>query len=169
MDDARFDTLTRSLAGPSPSRRQVLMGLAGSTLAALTTAIGFAEAGATHFSCLHVGERSTDASQCCSSLSKRKRGTSKRFCRAHHAGRCTATKDICVTAERSCAGGSCACFRTTGGVNYCADPDAGACMACITDAECASALNRPGSACIDLSSGCICNGFATSCAAPCKA
>jgi hypothetical protein len=45
-------------------------------------------------------------------------------------------------------------------------------MACATDAECAAALNIPGSACVDLKHG-ICGGcanvptFTTACVPPC--
>ena len=89
MDADRFDALTRALIGAAPSRRRVITGVAGSSLATLVTALGFAPAGATHFGCKHVGKRCTDASQCCSSVCKRHK------CRAHNVGGCTAAKNLC--------------------------------------------------------------------------
>jgi hypothetical protein len=171
MDGSSFDALARSLTGAAHTRRQVLTGLAGSALATLAEALGFAEAGATHVGCLHVGERCTDPSQCCSSQCKRKRGTNKRFCRAHHVERCTAAKDVCLTGEFGCGDGSCFCWRTTGGANFCGGNVSTdrVCMECTADAECAEALETPGAACIDLSGGCSdCPGSTTLCAKPCK-
>lgn len=56
MAGGQLDTLTRSLTGGASSRRRLVMGVAGSALAAVATALGFAEAGATHYGCLHVGK-----------------------------------------------------------------------------------------------------------------
>jgi hypothetical protein len=163
MDADRFDALARSLMGVAPSRRQVFTGLAGSILATRATPLGFGEAGATHFGCVHVGKRCTHTRQCCSSRCKHGR------CRAHHEGSCTAAKDVCLTGEFGCGGGSCVCKRTTGGANFCAVFGADSCMECSTDAECADAFAAPGAACIDANHGnCLCpNGSTTLCARPC--
>ena len=161
MDPKHFDALTQSLSSAASSRRRLLTGLAGSAVAALATALGFAEAEATHFTCLHVEKRCKKASQCCSSRCKHGR------CRAHHVGQCTAEKDVCVTGEALCGGGSCICIRTTSGANFCGS-GVFQCMACSTDAECATALAMPGSACIDLNHG-ICGCGGTGCVAPCTA
>ena len=165
MDGPRFDALTRSLTGEARSRRQVLTGLAGTALATLATALRLSEAGATHFGCLHVGEHCKDKSQCCSNRCKDGR------CRAHNVGRCKAAKNVCVTGKYGCGEGSCYCWRTTGGANFCGGNVSTdrVCMACTTDAECAAALDTPGAACIDLSGGCSeCPGSTTLCAKPCK-
>jgi hypothetical protein len=165
MDGSRFDALTRSLTRAARSRRQVLTGVAGSALVTLVSALGFAEVGATHFGCLHVGERCTDKSQCCSNRCKDRR------CRAHNVGRCKAAKNVCVTGKYGCGDGSCYCWRTNGGANYCGGNVSTdrVCMACTTDAECAAALDTPGAACIDLSGGCSeCPSSTTLCAKPCK-
>jgi hypothetical protein len=167
MDADRFDTLARSLIGAAPSRRRVLTGVAGSSLVTLATALGFAPARATHFGCKHVGKRCTDASQCCSSVCKR------HTCRAHNVGGCTAAKDLCrAEKDPSCGGSDCFCYRTTGAANFCAVA-AGAervCMVCATDAECATALNTPGAACVKFTNHCNCtNGSPTVCVKPCPA
>jgi len=44
MDGEHLDAFTRSLTEAGASRRQVLTGVAGSTLATLATALGFAVA-----------------------------------------------------------------------------------------------------------------------------
>jgi hypothetical protein len=167
MDANRFDSLARFLTQATPSRRRLLTGLAGSTLATLATTLRFAKTGATHFGCLHVGKRCKDKSQCCSGRCKHGR------CRAHNVGRCTAAKDVCLTGKAGCGGGSCTCFRTTGGANFCSDSLSIVCMACTTDTECATALDTPGSACIDINHGsCDCTGSGggtTICAKPCTA
>src|SRR5918995_6666581 len=140
----------------------LLTGVAGSAVATLATALGFAEAGATHFGCLHVGKGCTKPSECCSSRCKHKR------CRAHRVGQCTAENDVCVTDQPLC-GGAPASAGGPPGANFCSD-GGGDCMACSTDAECATALNTPGSACVDASSGiCNCTGSGTACAKPCTA
>jgi hypothetical protein len=163
MDTDRFDALTRSLSAAGSSRRRLLIGVAGSALSALAVTLGFAEAEATHFTCLHVGHRCKDKSQCCSSRCKRGR------CRAHNVGRCTAAKDACLTVAAGCGGGNCYCYRTTGGANFCSS-GGGQCMDCTTDAECAEALNTPGAACLDNNHGiCNCGGSVTFCALPCMA
>jgi hypothetical protein len=111
MDVQRFDAMTRA-CGSLP-RRRLLGGLAGSALGAVAVTLGFAEAEATHFFCLHVGRPCKKARLCCSSRCKRGR------CRAHNVGGCTAAKDICVTTLPGCGGGSCYCNLTTGGANFC--------------------------------------------------
>ena len=146
-DADRFDAFTRSLTAVAPSRRRLLTGVAGASLAALATAFGFAPVGATSFACLNVGKRCTEGGECCSIVCKCKR------CRAHNVRRCTAARNICATeTEFKCAGGSCSCFGTTGGANFCGSAE-WVCMACSTDAQCAIALNTPGSACVDFNHG----------------
>jgi hypothetical protein len=157
MDGESFDAVVQRVAEVA-SRRGVLR--AG--LGALAVTLGFAEAEATHFFCLHVGRPCKKARLCCSSRCKRGR------CRAHNVGGCTAAKDICVTTLPGCGGGSCYCNLTTGGANFCSAAG-GQCMDCVTDAQCAEALNTPGSACVTRNHGfCNCvNGSPTSCVPPC--
>jgi hypothetical protein len=110
-DADRFDAFTRSQTAVAPSRRRLLTGVAGASLAALATALGFAPVGATSVACLNGGKHCTEGGECCSDACKRKR------CRAHNVGRCTAARNICATGlESKCNGGSCSCFGTTGGL-----------------------------------------------------
>ena len=161
MDDDHFDALARSLSAAASSRRLLLRGAAGSVLGALAVTLGFAEAEASHFRCLDVGERCKDQSECCSSRCKRRR------CRAHNVGTCTAAKDTCLTGVQGCGNGRCNCYLTTGGAYFCSTGE-GQCMACTTDAECAERLGTPGAACIDVNHGdCSCSSIATYCAMPC--
>jgi hypothetical protein len=163
MNEDRFDALTRSLTKATSSRRVLLTGVGGSALGARAVTFGFAEAGANHFTCLHVGKRCKNKSECCSSRCKHGR------CRAHNVGRCTNAKDACVTGTFGCGGGNCLCYPTTGGANFCSS-GLGLCMACTTDAECAEALNNPGAACLDVNHGnCSCPGSSNYCAFPCAA
>ena len=159
MDAQWFHAITK--AWGSLPRRRLLTGVAGSALGSLAVTLGIAGTEATHFTCLHVGQRCKDKSQCCSSRCKRGR------CRAHNVGRCTTAKDACVTGTTGCGGGSCLCYPTTGGANFCSS-GVGLCMACTTDAECATALDTPGSACIDTNHGnCSCGPITTACFSPC--
>ena len=66
MDPVRFDTLTRTLTGAASSRRRLVMGMTGSTLAILAAALGVTDGGANHFGCLHVGHQCARNRQCCS-------------------------------------------------------------------------------------------------------
>lgn len=169
MDADRLDHLARTIAVPA-SRRAALKGLAGSALAALAVALGFTEADATHYTCIHVSRPCRRDGQCCSSRCRGPKGNET--CRAHHEGSCTAAKNYCLTISALCGGNTCVCYRTTGGANYCAYNVVATCMTCTTDAQCASALGVPGSACIDYSHGTYCsdcNGFATACVPPCTA
>ena len=163
MDTDRFDALTRSLFGAASSRRRLLTSVAGIAVGSLAVTLGFAEAEATDVTCLHVGKRCKSKSQCCSSRCKNGR------CRAHNVGRCTTAKDACVTGTVGCGGGSCLCYPTTGGANFCSS-GGGLCMACTTDSECADALNAPGAACVVSNHGnCSCTGSTNFCALPCTA
>ena len=165
MDADRFDAFTRSLTAVAPSRRRLLTGVAGASLAALATALGFARAGAANPACVPVGEHCTEGGECCSSVCKRKR------CRAHNVGRCTAAKEFCATGKSSCGGGNCWCFQTTGGANFCGvgGPGGGKCFDCSADAQCAIELNTPGAACVLFGKDhCACTGFTTRCEKPCK-
>ena len=169
MDTDRFDSLTRLFSSAAASRRRLLKNLAGSTLGGLTLALGFTDARANHYGCRHVGRPCRQDGQCCSS---RCRGPSgNETCRAHHEGTCTAVKDACLTGTRGCGGGTCYCYRTTGGANFCSSAD-GPCMACTTDRECELALGVPGSACVAYDhAGCagVCSGATTACLLPCAA
>jgi hypothetical protein len=168
MDAVGFDALTRALTSSASSRRRLLTRLAGSALGALAMALGVTVADATHFGCYHVGKRCTRSRQCCSSRCRGPRG--RKTCRAHHMGTCTAEKAVCAGGGIDTCGADCACYRTTGGANYCGSNGA-ACVACKTDAECVSVWGIPGSACVDHShdictDGCA-PGIPTGCVRPC--
>ena len=179
MDPTRFDALTRALTGAAPTRRRLLAGLAGGALGALATALGFTEAGATHYECRHVGKPCTKAGQCCSGLCKRK------TCRAHGAGTCKQQGQelVCTAPDVALARcdneANCGCVRTTAGSNYCADfrcrsggpggPFCGGCAACKRDADCVAQGFPEGSACASATTG-RCQGACESgtfCAVPC--
>ena len=170
MDADRFDTLTRSLVGAATSRRRLLAGVAGSALAALAAALGAAGVGATHYGCRHVGKPCGKDRQCCSGRCRGRGGD--KTCRAHDAGNCTVAKDVCFTDSAGCGGGACYCYRTPGGANFCSASGGGHCMPCATDAQCASALATPGSACVDFTHCPVfddCDGHDTACVPPCSA
>ncbi len=166
MDADHFDHLTRTLAAPA-SRRAALKGLTAGVLGVALGLLGIGETDATHYGCRHVGKACRRDRQCCSSRCRGPKGAET--CQAHHEGTCTPAKDFCVIGETGCSGGACACFRTTGGANFCAG-GGGPCMACSTDRECELAIGVGGAACVELnhadcSGGC---GVATTaCLPPC--
>jgi len=170
MDADRFDALTRTLTSGERSRRRLLAGLAGSAAAAVAVALGFAEAGALHYDCRHVGKPCTRNSQCCSSRCLGRRDRKK--CQAHHAGTCRVEQNYCTNSLARCGGGSCVCYRTTGGANFCASTREMECDAvCSTDAQCANLLGTPGAACV-VRGGINCSteycyGHISVCAYPC--
>ncbi len=165
MDADRFDALTRALTGAEFSRRRLLMGVAGSTLAAVAVALGVAEADAIHYGCRHVGKPCRRNDQCCSSLCRGPQG--RKTCRTHNVGTCTVAKDFCRTGTFGCGEDACFCFRTTGGANFCST-GGGSCMACTRDAQCEIALATRGAACVDNSHGnCTSCSEGTGCAFPC--
>ena len=167
MDPTRFDALTRALTGPAPSRRRLLTGVAGGALGTVAALLGFADADAHHFGCVHVGKRCKRSGQCCSSRCRGPRG--EKTCRAHDVDTCTAAKDACITAAAGCGGGSCFCLRTTGRANFCSE-GAIECRTCTTDAQCVRALGVDGAACITADYGeCTCNTTGTACVRPCTA
>jgi hypothetical protein len=158
MDAERFDALTLALTGAACSRRRLLRGAAGSSLAMLAAALGVPKVGATHVGCKHVGTRCTKSGQCCSGRCRHNR------CKAHDVGTCTATQNFCTSSTATCGAGgtSCGCTRTTGGASFCAQN--GTQTTCTTDRECVEALGSPGAACVDFT-GCTPGG--SRCAIPC--
>jgi hypothetical protein len=140
LDAERFDRLLLTLSR-ARSRRSVL-GLLGAVV--LTGLVARDVAGQT---CLANGTRCGRAGDlpCCSGWCKRKRGTTKKFCRqAPGQGNCTIEANICAGSLSFCHDGSgidCRCLVTTRGFSFCGvdgDPD---CFACATDADCEQ---RPG-------------------------
>ena len=146
METKRFDALTRSLTGPG-SRRVALRLLSAPIIASGVALLRIRLAEATHTpgACRHNGVRCTTGSECCSGRCKRKRGTTKKFCRqAPDQGICTIEDNICGTRTTACdAAGTaaCACFVTTRGQSFCGDLNAGTCVNCTSDADC---VNRSG-------------------------
>ena len=179
MDADRFDTLTHSLTGAATSRRRLLTA-AGSALATLAAALGVADAGATHYTCRHVGKPCTRKGQCCSGLCRGPQG--KKTCRARGAGTCQQQGQALgctasdVTMARCNNDAGCVCMRTTADSNYCAknvcldgDPICGRCAVCKRDADCVAQGFPAGSACIPHTDG-RCAGLCesgTACLLPC--
>jgi hypothetical protein len=154
MDVDRFDALTRSLVGATPSRRRLLTAVAGSGLGALATALGFAEADATHFGCRHVGSGCRRSRQCCSSRCQNKQ------CQAHDAGICTAADDACGPNSKKCGQLStgerlCECFVTTGGASFCGGY--GRTVDCTKDKQCEAEFGS-GAACVACGDETFCVG-----------
>jgi hypothetical protein len=145
MESERFDTLTRSLTDTG-SRRAVLRRLSAPTIAGVLGLVsrGMARAKHTPGNCRHNGERCTVGPECCSGRCKRKRGTTKKFCRAAPGqGICTIESDGCRGDSGVCnAAGTppCACYVTTRGFSVCAQAPV-SCFKCTSDAEC---VDRPG-------------------------
>jgi hypothetical protein len=155
MDTERFDRITRTVA-KGVSRRGLVVAV-GLLVIALP---GWAEAKKrkrkrknnqkvkrNEFGCVNVGNVCKNDDQCCSGICERKQG--KKKCQAHDTQGCQADQDACVEgfgtgcAELSTA----ACFRTTGDASFCGFFEAGACMACTKDADCAAAAG-PIAACV---------------------
>jgi hypothetical protein len=166
VDDSRFDSFTRSLAG---SRRSLL----GGTLALALGPLGLSsidakkkrkrkrnrnvprtpQATPNEFGCLNVNDPCTSASQCCSGICQGPKGA--RTCRAHDTGGCEPgiEPEVCGEENESIcttnSGDEGYCGTTTGNAGYCAGP--GDCYPCRTDVECQRANNGffgPTAACL---------------------
>ncbi len=92
MDEARFDDLTRSLAGTA-SRRWIVRRLAGVALGAALAGLGLEEAAA---KCVVLGKGCKSGSQCCSG-----------FCQRH--GKCTKDGKLTGKCKCRCPTGTTAC------------------------------------------------------------
>jgi len=136
MDPTRFDRLT--IAVGQPTTRRAALGL----LAALgLTGLGRGEALAI---CAGNGTPCTGGTTCCSGLCKRKRGTTKFFCRqAPGQGICTTGQDQCGAGSINCNAanaGPCVCHVTTQGSSVCGKIGL-TCFDCETNTDC---VKRPG-------------------------
>jgi hypothetical protein len=166
----RFDTDLRSLFR-APSRRAVFRGLAGTGLVlgiARMSDLVEAKKKRKHkkklkkakpnaFGCLSVGKLCRNVVQCCSGVCNGRKG--KRTCRAHGTGVCDQQAEgICTAVNPRLSAcnnaGTCACFETTAGSNFCGNQVVDrACAECKKDADC-EALGFPaGSACIPFFQG----------------
>jgi hypothetical protein len=135
MDTELFDRLVIALGRQIP--RRSLVGLLGGL--GLT---GFGTRNvAAQSTCLPNGTRCGGSrGTCCSGLCKRKRGTSKKFCRqAPGQGICTIDFNVCANPSRPCDDGSigagCNCWVSMRGYSFCGSP--AECFNCETDADCA--------------------------------
>jgi hypothetical protein len=168
ITDLSRTSLRALIQTPSPSRRNVLRGLAGAGLSwgALTRPGNtVAKKKRTHkkkkkqkaaepnaFGCIDVGDLCQNAAQCCSGICEGKQG--KQTCRAHDVQSCTAgtTWEACGGADVACTTGAGApghCFTTTGNAGYCATY--AACYFCTTDVDCQLAMGSvlgPRAACV---------------------
>jgi hypothetical protein len=97
MDDNRFDSLARTLAGGTNSRRRLLRTLGGGTLAALLGRLGLEEAVA---ACVKSGRRCGDGQKCCQGA-KCKHGR----CKCVNGG--TPCGGTCCTVGQVCDNGIC--------------------------------------------------------------
>jgi hypothetical protein len=97
MDDARFDALTRELAGTT--RRGVMHLLAAATVGLLSRE----EAGAKHTGCHHHGKPCQRHRQCCSGRCSRRR----RRCTCPGGTTKCGTTACCRPADQTCCGGTC--------------------------------------------------------------
>jgi hypothetical protein len=154
-----------------PSRRDILRGLFGTGLGAtpLPAVIEARKKGKHRkstknvkpnaFGCLSVGTACGHDGQCCSGICQGKAG--KKRCQLHGAGTCDQEAEgFCTAADpaqTACNGSDhCACIRTTGGNQFCADfaiSRGGACADCQTDADCEALGFLPGSACVPFTEG----------------
>jgi hypothetical protein len=149
MDAERFDRLLLALTR-ARTRRSVLGLLAALGLTGLVARDVVAQdcaANGTH--CGRAGDL-----PCCSGWCKRKRGTSKRFCRqAPGQGICTIEADTCVTGSPNCdaaSSGSCHCWVTSRGFSVCATSSSPDCLACESHADCEKrpGVGQPGDRCV---------------------
>ena len=160
MDGESFDAVVQR-AAVGASRRGVLRAgvgaLAGVALGAIGTALGFAEAEASHFDCRHVGDRCKRATQCCSGICTGKRRRKK--CQAHDTSICNPSLNICTTGQEGFCNNNnhnCHCALTTGNAGFCGDYTAGLnnlCRDCSTDMDCQQEFG-PGAACVVLQGLC---------------
>jgi hypothetical protein len=177
MDGESFDAVVQRVAVVA-SRRGVLRAgvgaLAGVALGAIGTALGFAEAEATHFTCRHDGSGCKRADQCCSSICTGKRG--KKKCRPHGTGTCDQQVggicDVANPAQLLCNNSTtCVCIRTTAGSSYCGENNTAVshCAECQSDADCERQGFPAGSACAPFANGTCAGKCPTGmlCMAPC--
>jgi hypothetical protein len=186
------NTSLRSLV-QTPSRRNVLRGLAGAGLSwgALTRPGNTvakkkrtrkdkkrkrkaAEPNA--FGCIAVGDLCQSGSQCCSGICEGKKGKNLQTCQAHGTGTCDQEADGFCQAEdpekAACnAVPGCDCWRTTAGSQFCGDlnGESGSdCANCRKDADC-EALGFPaGSACVPVvGRNCNSSSCEMACLVPC--
>ncbi len=185
MDQNSILDLTRWMRG-TPSRRDVLRGLAGAGLGlgvarvpAMTEAKKKRKnkpkkpkpAEPNAYGCLNVGAACMSAEHCCSGICQGK------TCRGHDAGICNVDYDLCTTGgghfcdthipDQSRA---CVCLLTTGNAPFCAALGNTLCRDCQTDADCEEDEFGPGAACVPQLS--VCEGLCpdtgdTACAPRC--
>jgi hypothetical protein len=164
----RFDRLTQVLftAGSRRGALRALLAVAGSALSL---------AGGQRVSaqdCAAAGKRCGGGREpCCSGWCKRKRGSSKKFCRqADNQGVCTIEKNFCVTGSPPCglddSGSDCVCFVTTTGRSFCglggiAAQDCG----CTSDEACETL--GAGAKCVQANVACGCASSTSACLRPC--
>ena len=148
MDSERFDRIVITLGRQAP-RRSLLGLLAGLGLT------GFAVRDiAAQGDCLPDGFRCGGSrGTCCSGWCKRKRGTSKKFCRAAPGqGTCNIGANFCNNNSPLCDSGSqsCVCYVTSRGYSICAQSPA-ECFACETDTDCEkrTGVGQAGDRCIE--------------------
>ena len=134
MDIVRFDALTRSL-GATGSRRAILRAVAAGIVAG---SLGWRGEPAAAATCTLKA-----SGECCSGRCKRKRGTSKRFCRqAPGQGICTVADNVCDSQSNGCgrpATPQCECYLTESGFSFCGafpeqTPDR--CFICNSNSDC---------------------------------
>jgi hypothetical protein len=171
MDPTRFDSLTKRLARPGPSRRQLLRGLGSGLLASvLGRTVDAAPA------CRGAGHPCSGHQSCCAGL----------VCTASGRGavpRCAApvtpSPQTCANPTAPCdanpttCGTNCTCVTTTSGGSACVT-DEQVCLAnastCSVDSDCAAQFNSPNFVCV-ATTGCAglnCGGNGNACAPLCQ-
>jgi hypothetical protein len=164
----RFDRLTQVLftAGSRRAALRALLAVAGSALSL---------AGGQRVSaqdCAAAGKRCGGGREpCCSGWCKRKRGSSKKFCRqADNQGVCTVKHNYCVTGSPPCglddSDNECLCFVTTTGRSFCglggfSAQDCG----CTSDKACETL--GAGAKCVQADVACGCASSTSACLRPC--
>jgi hypothetical protein len=154
VDSMRFDYLTRLLSHRF-SRRTFAgaLGISAVMVPTLTDAKKKRKkkkkVRRNDFGCVNVGGFCKNSDQCCSGICQGKKGRNLRKCQAHDTRGCTGERDACVEDF----GTGCpeiptaSCFRTTGDAGFCGFFEAGVCMTCTKDADCAAAAG-PITACV---------------------
>jgi hypothetical protein len=183
VDQPGFRAIARSIS-ETPSRREVLRGLAGVGLGMLHIP-EFADAKKKRkrkkrkpkatpnsYGCLEVDDPCKSAEQCCSGVCEGKKG--KKWCLAHGIGSCDQTaQGFCLgdPVQAPCGNSPhCVCTKTTAGSNFCGSrlPPSNR-AECKKDADCETQGYPPGSACALWANG-FCTGDCSSgmaCMAPC--
>jgi hypothetical protein len=114
LDDHRFDRLVRTLS-TTPTRRRVLTGGVGCTLATLGAALGFPQLAAAD--CRRRKERCSESNQCCGASKGKTR------CRQlSEAGDCPSGRRCCGVRGTKCTNdcGCCENLACNPGTNRCA-------------------------------------------------